>query len=201
STIAKLMNGLLFPQKGEIIINGIHINQETIWDIRKDVGMVFQNPDNQVVGTTVQDDVAFGMENRGFSRDEMFEKIQQTLKAVGMEDYLLTEPHRLSGGQKQRVAIASVLAISPKVLILDEATAMLDPKGRSEIMKTVSSVQARQELSLITITHDLSEVVQAERVIVMNEGEVWDESTPRGVFSKKDELRKIGLDVPFVATL
>jgi len=201
STIAKLMNGLLFPQKGEIIINGIHINQETIWDIRKDVGMVFQNPDNQFVGTTVQDDVAFGMENRGFSRDEMLEKIQQTLKAVGMEDYLLTEPHRLSGGQKQRVAIASVLAISPKVLILDEATAMLDPKGRSEIMKTVSSVQARQELSLITITHDLSEVVQAERVIVMNEGEVWDESTPRGVFSKKDELRKIGLDVPFVATL
>src|SRR5690625_4285153 len=201
SSIAKVMNGLLVPQEGEIFINGVQVTQEKIWEIRRDVGMVYQNPDYQFVGTTVQDDVAFGMVNRGISRDEMIQRIDQTLKAVGMEDYLLTEPHRLSGGQKQRVAIASVLAISPKVLILDEATAMLDPKGRSEIMKTVSSVQARQELSLITITHDLSEVVQAERVIVMNEGEVWDESTPRGVFSKKDELRKIGLDVPFVATL
>src|SRR5690625_489276 len=201
STIAKLVNGLLFPQQGEILINGITVNEETIWDIRREIGMVFQNPDNQFVGATVQDDVAFGMENRGIPREEMIKRIEETLQAVRMSDYRLTEPHRLSGGQKQRVAIASVLAISPKVLILDEATAMLDPKGRSEIMKTVSSVQARQELSLITITHDLSEVVQAERVIVMNEGEVWDDSTPRGVFSKKDELRKIGLDVPFVATL
>lgn len=201
STIAKLMNGLLFPQKGEIIINGKQINEQTIWEIRKDVGMVFQNPDNQFVGTTVQDDVAFGMENRGFSRQEMIRRIRQTLTAVGMQDYLLTEPHRLSGGQKQRVAIASVLAISPRVLILDEATAMLDPKGRTEIMHTVSKLQEQQQISLITITHDLTEVVQAERVIVMNEGEIWDESTPREVFSKKDELRKIGLDVPFITIL
>ncbi|WP_188456400.1 energy-coupling factor ABC transporter ATP-binding protein [Virgibacillus oceani] len=201
STIAKLMNGLLFPQEGEIIINGQQVNEETIWDIRRDVGMVFQNPDNQFVGTTVQDDVAFGMENRGFPRAEMVKRIEQNLTAVGMQEYRLTEPHRLSGGQKQRVAIASVLAISPKVLILDEATAMLDPKGRMEIMRTVSNVQEEYKLSLITITHDLQEVVQAERVLVMNKGEIWDEATPREIFAKKEALREIGLDVPFVAIL
>lgn len=201
STIAKLMNGLLFPQKGEIIINGKEVNKDTIWEIRKDVGMVFQNPDNQFVGTTVRDDVAFGMENRGMPREIMVKRIDESLKAVGMEEYILTEPHRLSGGQKQRVAIASVLAISPQVLILDEATAMLDPKGRKEIMQTVSTVQSENQLSLITITHDLTEVIQAERVIVMNNGEIWLESTPREVFSKRDELRKIGLDVPFIAIL
>jgi energy-coupling factor transport system ATP-binding protein len=201
STIAKLMNGLLFPQKGEIIINGVLVNEQTVWDVRKQVGMVFQNPDNQFVGTTVQDDVAFGMENRGFPREEMVTRIDTVLKAVRMEDYLLTEPHRLSGGQKQRVAIASVLAINPQVLILDEATAMLDPKGRKEIMQTVSDIQEKNEISLITITHDLEEVVQAERVIVMNSGKVWAEATPRDIFNQKDELRKIGLDVPFIAVL
>ncbi|WP_430732103.1 energy-coupling factor ABC transporter ATP-binding protein [Virgibacillus halodenitrificans] len=201
STIAKLINGLLFPQKGEIFIDGQQVNEETIWDIRKEVGMVFQNPDNQFVGTTVQDDVAFGMENRGTPREEMVIRIEETLSAVGMEDYRFTEPHRLSGGQKQRVAIASVLAISPKVLILDEATAMLDPKGRTEIMRTVSNVQNKEALSLITITHDLQEVVQADRVIVMNNGEIWDRATPREIFSKKNSLREIGLDVPFVAIL
>ncbi|MGF7016040.1 energy-coupling factor ABC transporter ATP-binding protein [Ornithinibacillus bavariensis] len=201
STIAKLMNGLLFPQKGEIIINGIPVNEQTVWDVRKQVGMVFQNPDNQFVGTTVQDDVAFGMENRGFAREEMVNSINEVLQAVRMDEYLLTEPHRLSGGQKQRVAIASVLAINPEVLILDEATAMLDPKGRKEIMRTVSEIQEKNEISLITITHDLEEVVQAERVIVMNSGKVWAEATPRDIFKQKDDLRKIGLDVPFVAVL
>lgn len=201
STIAKLMNGLLFAEKGDIFINGIAVNKETMWDIRQYVGMVFQNPDNQFVGTTVRDDVAFGMENRGMPRDEMVKRIDQSLTAVGMNDYILTEPHRLSGGQKQRVAIASVLAISPEVIILDEATAMLDPRGRKEIMQTVSSVQNDNKLSLITITHDLSEVVQADRVIVMNNGEVWDESTPRHIFTKQSDLKDIGLDVPFVAVL
>ena len=201
STIAKLMNGLLFPQEGEILIDGTPVNAETIWDIRRDVGMVFQNPDNQFVGTTVQDDVAFGMENRGFPREKMVARIKETLSAVHMKQYLLTEPHRLSGGQKQRVAIASVLAISPQVLILDEATAMLDPKGRKEIMQTVADVQRTQELSLITITHDLQEVVQAERVIVMNEGQIWKEGVPRDIFLEKDALRSIGLDVPFVTLL
>ncbi|RKQ32317.1 energy-coupling factor ABC transporter ATP-binding protein [Oceanobacillus halophilus] len=201
STIAKLINGLLFPQEGEILIDGKKVTEDSIWDIRKDVGMVFQNPDNQFVGATVQDDVAFGMENRGISRETMVERIESTLNAVGMKDYLLTEPHRLSGGQKQRVAIASVLAISPKVLILDEATAMLDPNGRKEIMQTVSGLQDRQGLSLITITHDLQEVVQADRVLVMNGGQIWDEAEPRKIFAKKEELREIGLDVPFVAIL
>ncbi|WP_085993658.1 energy-coupling factor ABC transporter ATP-binding protein [Oceanobacillus senegalensis] len=201
STIAKLINGLLFPQEGEILIAGKKVTEDTVWDIRKEVGMVFQNPDNQFVGATVQDDVAFGMENRGVPREEMLNQIDSTLKAVGMQDYRMTEPHRLSGGQKQRVAIASVLAISPKVLVLDEATAMLDPNGRKEILKTVSQLQSKQELALITITHDLDEIAQADRVIVMNEGERWMESEPRNVFSKMDELREIGLDVPFVAIL
>lgn len=201
STIAKLMNGLLFPQEGQIIIDGIEINKDTVWDVRKDVGMVFQNPDNQFVGTTVRDDVAFGMENRGIPRSVMLERIESSLRAVGMMDYQTTEPHRLSGGQKQRVAIASVLAISPKVLILDEATAMLDPKGRKEILSTISHVRSERELSLITITHDLTEVVQAERVIVMNRGEMLYEGTPREVFAKKDTLREIGLDVPLIASL
>lgn len=201
STIAKLMNGLLFPQEGEILINGKRVNEETVWDIRKDVGMVFQNPDNQFVGTTVQDDVAFGMENRGVPRQEMVKRIEESLRAVTMEEYRLTEPHRLSGGQKQRVAIAGVLAVSPDVLILDEATAMLDPKGRMEIMQTVANLREKRRLSLITITHDLQEVVQAERVIVMNDGVVWKEATPREIFSEKDALRKIGLDVPFIAIL
>lgn len=201
STIAKLVNGLLFPQEGEILINNISVNEETIWDIRREVGMVFQNPDNQFVGATVQDDVAFGMENRGIPREEMVELIDGTLKAVRMQDYRMTEPHRLSGGQKQRVAIAGVLAISPQVLILDEATAMLDPKGRKEIMQTVSELSEQQGLSLIAITHDLAEVTQAERVIVMNQGKIWAEATPREIFSKRDALREIGLDVPFIAVL
>ncbi|WP_080876111.1 energy-coupling factor ABC transporter ATP-binding protein [Oceanobacillus timonensis] len=201
STIAKLLNGLLMPKDGEIIVNGQKVDDDTVWDIRKDVGMVFQNPDNQFVGATVQDDVAFGMENRGVPREEMRERIQRTLSAVRMQDYLITEPHRLSGGQKQRVAIASVLAIAPKVLILDEATAMLDPTGRQEIMHTVNDIQESEGLSLVTITHDLQEIVQADRVIVMNQGQVWKETTPRELFLQREALRTIGLDVPFVGQL
>lgn len=201
STIAKLMNGLLFPQEGEVLVDGMPVNEETIWDVRKQVGMVFQNPDNQFVGTTVKDDVAFGMENHGMPRALMIERIKESLSAVGMADYEHQEPHRLSGGQKQRVAIASVLAVSPKFIILDEATAMLDPKGRKEIMNTVRHVQEERDLSLITITHDLHEVTQSSRVIVMNKGEVWMQGSPRDVFSKKEHLQEIGLDTPFVSKL
>lgn len=201
STIAKLMNGLLFPQKGEIFINGTQITEESVWEVRKQVGMVFQNPDNQFVGTTVQDDVAFGMENRGVPRKEMVKRIEQALATVGMTDYNLIEPHRLSGGQKQRVAIAGVLAIYPQVIILDEATSMLDPIGRKEIMETISTLQSTHHLSLITITHDLLEVSESNRIIVMNQGEIWDESSPKNVFSKRDALQEIGLDVPFVSQL
>lgn len=201
STIAKLMNGLLFPQEGEVYIQGQQVTEETVWDVRKDVGMVFQNPDNQFVGTTVQDDVAFGMENRGMPRDEMVKRIDESLTAVGMQDFHLTEPHRLSGGQKQRVAIAGVLGVSPEILMLDEATAMLDPKGRLEIMDIITEVRQENNLSLITITHDLQEVVQADRVIVMNHGEIFEETTPRALFTQKEALQDIGLDVPFVAVL
>ncbi|MCA0985597.1 energy-coupling factor ABC transporter ATP-binding protein [Halobacillus yeomjeoni] len=201
STIAKLMNGLLFPQEGKILVDGEEVTQDTLWEIRKRVGMVFQNPDNQFVGTTVRDDVAFGMENHGMPREVMIKRIKESLNAVGMTEFERHEPHRLSGGQKQRVAIASVLAVSPRYIILDEATAMLDPKGRKEILKTIRTVQEERELSLITITHDLQEVTQAERVIVMNGGEVWMESTPRDIFSKKDSLIEIGLDTPFVSKL
>ncbi|MFP7479987.1 energy-coupling factor ABC transporter ATP-binding protein [Terribacillus saccharophilus] len=198
STIAKLMNGLLFPTEGEIIINGIPLNEENIWEIRRQVGMVFQNPDNQFVGTTVRDDVAFGLENRGVPRSEMMDRITSSLEQVRMQDYLLHEPYRLSGGQKQRVAIAGVLAISPSVIILDEATAMLDPLGRKEILDTVHRVQAEHQLGLITITHDLNEVMQAHRVLVMNDGEIWTTTVPRELVKKQTELQQIGLDVPFV---
>src|SRR5699024_3719130 len=194
-------SGLLFPEQGEIFINGVRLDESSVWDIRKEIGMVFQNPDNQFVGTTVQDDVAFGMENRGVPRAKMLKQIDTTLKAVGMTDYLMTEPHKLSGGQKQRVAIASVLAISPSVLIMDEATAMLDPLGRNEIMRTVSDVQENNNIALITITHALNEVVQTDRVTVLNKVEIWKEATPREFFSQKDSLREIGLDVPFIAIL
>ncbi|MFB1100758.1 energy-coupling factor ABC transporter ATP-binding protein [Terribacillus sp. JSM ZJ617] len=201
STIAKLMNGLLFPTEGEIIINGIPLNEENIWEIRRQVGMVFQNPDNQFVGTTVRDDVAFGLENRGVPRSEMMNRITSSLEQVRMQDYLLHEPYRLSGGQKQRVAIAGVLAISPSVIILDEATAMLDPLGRKEILDTVHRVQAEQQLGLITITHDLNEVMQAHRVLVMNDGEIWTTTVPRELVKRETELQQIGLDVPFVTQL
>ena len=201
STIAKLMNGLLFPQEGEIWISGQQLTEETIWDIRRDVGMVFQNPDNQFVGATVQDDVAFGMENRGVPREEMEKRIHRSLQAVNMTEYLLTEPHRLSGGQKQRVAIAGIIAISPKVLILDEATVMLDPRGRMEIMETMNQLIEKEALSLISITHDLQEVTQVERVIVLNKGEIWKVGTPRAILQDGQELQTIGLDVPFITAL
>lgn len=201
STIAKLMNGLLFPQEGEIWINGQLLTEESIWDIRREVGMVFQNPDNQFVGATVQDDVAFGMENRGIPREDMIRQINTSLQAVNMEEYRLTEPHRLSGGQKQRVAIAGVIAISPKVLILDEATVMLDPRGRKQIMKTISTLTTEEHLSLITITHDLYEITQVDRVIVLNQGEIWKVDTPAAVLQEGDALRNIGLDVPFITAL
>lgn len=201
STIAKLMNGLLFPQEGEIWINGKLLSEETVWDIRKDVGMVFQNPDNQFVGATVQDDVAFGMENRGIDREEMKKRIQAALEAVKMTEYRFTEPHRLSGGQKQRVAIAGILAIYPKVLILDEATVMLDPRGRQEIMNTIEHLKKEKNLCLITITHDLNEIIRTDRVIVLNKGEVWATGTPKEILKNGKELLKIGLDIPFITEL
>ncbi|HLR22502.1 MAG TPA: energy-coupling factor ABC transporter ATP-binding protein [Pseudogracilibacillus sp.] len=201
STIAKLMNGLLFPQEGEIKINGTLLNDETVWDIRQDIGMVFQNPDNQFVGSTVQDDVAFGMENRGIERSVMKKRITSTLRSVNMLEYRFAEPHRLSGGQKQRVAIAGVLAIQPQVMILDEATVMLDPIGRIEIMETMTELQQKESLSFITITHDLNEVKLVDKVIVMNEGNVWEINTPKEILKEGNKLKEIGLAVPFISSL
>lgn len=201
STIAKLMNGLLFPDEGEIYVHGIKVTPDTVWDVREKVGMVFQNPDNQFVGTTVRDDVAFGLENRGVDRNIMIKRIEESLLSVRMTDYLLHEPHRLSGGQKQRVAIAGVLAIQPNLIILDEATAMLDPRGRKEIMTTVNDLRRETKVNLVSITHDLNEITGADRVIVMNDGEVWLETVPRELFKQETALRQIGLDVPFTAKL
>jgi energy-coupling factor transport system ATP-binding protein len=197
STMAKLLNGLQFPQEGEITVCGMKLNEESIWDIRRQLGMVFQNPDNQFVGTTVQDDVAFGLENSGIPRDEMVHRVEDSLKKVKMDLFLNQEPHHLSGGQKQRVAISGVLALRPSIIILDEATSMLDPRGREEVLETVRLLKEENLLTVISITHDLEEAAKADRIIVMNKGKVYREGTPEEVFSMDEELIQLGLDIPF----
>jgi energy-coupling factor transport system ATP-binding protein len=201
STIAKLLIGLLKPESGVIKIFDTILDEETIWDIRKRVGMVFQNPDNQFVGTTVQDDVAFGLENNGIPREQMIERVKEAIQQVQMEEFLRKEPHHLSGGQKQRVAIAGIIALQPDIIILDEATSMLDPKGRREVLDTVYDLKKRQNITIISITHDLEEVVKADKVIVMNKGEVMTEGKPEQIFSLGEKLEKIGLDLPFAIKL
>ena len=197
STMAKLLNGLQFPQEGEITIANVMLNEETIWDVRKKIGMVFQNPDNQFVGTTVQDDVAFGLENNGVPREEMVQRVEDSLKRVKMDQFLYQEPHHLSGGQKQRVAIAGVLALRPSIIILDEATSMLDPRGREEVLETVRLLKQEKSLTVISITHDLDEAAKADRIIVMNQGEVFREGTPEEIFAMDEQLVQLGLDIPF----
>jgi energy-coupling factor transport system ATP-binding protein len=197
STMAKLLNGLQFPQKGEITVCGMKLTDETIWDIRSKLGMVFQNPDNQFVGTTVQDDVAFGLENNGIAREEMIQRVEDSLKKVKMDRFLNQEPHHLSGGQKQRVAIAGVLALRPSIIILDEATSMLDPRGREEVLEIVRNLKEEKLLTVISITHDLEEAAKANRIIVLNKGEVYREGTPEEIFSMDEQLIELGLDIPF----
>ncbi|NRD77557.1 energy-coupling factor ABC transporter ATP-binding protein [Bacillus sp. BRMEA1] len=197
STMAKLLNGLQFPQNGEITVCGLKLEEESIWEIRKKIGMVFQNPDNQFVGTTVEDDVAFGLENNGIPREEMIQRVQDSLRKVKMDQFLHQEPHHLSGGQKQRVAIAGVLALRPAIIILDEATSMLDPRGRTEVLETVRALKAERLLTVISITHDLEEAAKADRIIVMNKGEVFCEGTPEEIFSMDEQLIQLGLDIPF----
>ena len=197
STMAKLLNGLQFPNEGDITVCGIKLNEESIWDIRRKIGMVFQNPDNQFVGTTVQDDVAFGLENIGIPREEMVRRVEDSLKKVKMDQFLHQEPHHLSGGQKQRVAIAGVLALRPAIIILDEATSMLDPRGREEVLETVRALKDEKALTVISITHDLEEAAKADRIIVMNKGEVFREGSPEEIFSMDDQLIQLGLDIPF----
>ncbi|KQL47145.1 energy-coupling factor transporter ATPase [Brevibacillus choshinensis] len=198
STLAKLMNALLLPEDGVILVSGFDTkDEEMLWEIRRHVGMVFQNPDNQIVGATVEDDVAFGLENMGVDPQEMRKRIDEALLSVGMEKYLMAQPHRLSGGQKQRVAIAGIMAMRPSVIILDEATAMLDPQGRQEVMMLARRLNREEGITIINITHFPEEAVFSDRVTVMNAGEVLMEGSPHDVFSQVERLQSAGLDVPF----
>lgn len=197
STLAKTLNGLIAPQEGSVQVDGLDLTMENVWDIRQRVGMVFQNPDNQFVGATVQDDVAFGLENLGVPRPEMIERIEHALAQVGMTDFAQKEPARLSGGQKQRVAIAGIVALKPKIMILDEATSMLDPRGRREVLQTVKEVKERENLTVLSITHDVDEAAASDRVLVMKGGQIIDHDKPEAIFSQTKNLMSYGLDVPF----
>lgn len=200
STTVRLIDGLLEAESGEIVIDGQRLTEENVWNIRRQIGMVFQNPDNQFVGATVEDDVAFGLENQGLSRQEMKKRVEEALDLVGMLDFKKREPARLSGGQKQRVAIAGVVALRPAILILDEATSMLDSEGRRELIETVKGIRKDYDMTVISITHDLEEVAMSDRVLVMKKGEIESTSSPRELFSRND-LDQIGLDDPFANQL
>lgn len=197
STTVRLIDGLLEAESGDIIISGDKLTTENVWEKRRQIGMVFQNPDNQFVGATVEDDVAFGLENQGLDYDLMVERVQQALELVGMQDFKEREPARLSGGQKQRVAVAGVVALRPDIIILDEATSMLDPEGRLDLIQTVKKIKDSNQLTVISITHDLDEIALSDRVLVMKEGQVESTATPRELFSRED-LEELGLDQPFV---
>ena len=200
STTVRLIDGLLEAESGEIVIDGQRLTEGNVWSIRRQIGMVFQNPDNQFVGATVEDDVAFGLENQGLSRQEMKKRVEEALDLVGMLDFKKREPARLSGGQKQRVAIAGVVALRPAILILDEATSMLDPEGRRELIETVKGIRKDYDMTVISITHDLEEVAMSDRVLVMKKGSIESTSSPRELFSRND-LDQIGLDDPFANQL
>lgn len=202
STLSKLFNGIYYPTKGKIFIDGLDTSDETlIWEIRKRAGMVFQNPDNQLVATIVEEDVAFGPENLGLTSEEIRKRVDDALGVVRMSEFKRKPPHHLSGGQKQRVAIAGILAMKPKCIIFDEPTAMLDPSGRKEVIQTIHHLNKTEKMTVVHITHFMDEAVHADRIIVMDDGEIVLEGTPKSVFSQVDALRKIGLDVPQVTLL
>lgn len=202
STLAKLINALFNPKKGQVLVDGFDTKDDkSVWDIRSRAGMVFQNPDNQLVATVVEDDVAFGPENLGIESSEIRKRVDKALESVNMEDFKKNSPHLLSGGQKQRVAIAGILAMSPTYIILDEPTAMLDPSGRKEVMDTVLKLNKEQGKTIILITHYMDEAAMADRLIIMEEGSIILQGKPREVFSHVDEIKKIGLDVPQVTEL
>ncbi|QYY44405.1 energy-coupling factor transporter ATPase [Aneurinibacillus thermoaerophilus] len=202
STLAKLLNGLLLPTEGSVEVAGVVTSdEEQIWQVRQTVGMVFQNPDNQFVAPTVEDDIAFGMENIGIPPSEMEARIIDALQKVNMSEFRTAEPNRLSGGQKQRVAIAGALAVRPAVLVLDEATAMLDPRGRKEVLEVVRRMNLEQGMTVIQITHYLEETLESDRILVMDGGALVGEGTPETIYQKVDWLRKLGLDVPFACDL
>ena len=196
STVVRLIDGLLEAESGEIYIDGKQLTRETIWEIRSKIGIVFQNPDNQFVGATVEDDVAFGLENQGIPREEMLQRVEKAIEQVGMLEFKDREPSRLSGGQKQRVAIAGIIALRPTIIILDEATSMLDPEGREDLMAVMRELQKKFQLTIISITHDLSEIALSDRTLVFQKGKLESSMTPRELFSRND-LNEIGLDKPF----
>lgn len=202
STLAKQMNAILTPTGGTMWVNGRDTkDMDQVWDIRQTAGMVFQNPDNQIIGTVVEEDVGFGPENLGVPTDEIWERVEKSLQKVGMIEYRHHSPNKLSGGQKQRVAIAGVIAMQPKCIVLDEPTAMLDPNGRKEVIQTIEELRRKEKVTVILITHYMEEVVGADRVIVIDKGHVVMEGTPRGIFSRVEELKKYRLDVPQVTLL
>lgn len=196
STVVRLIDGLLEAESGEIYIDGKQLTRETIWEIRSKIGIVFQNPDNQFVGATVEDDVAFGLENQGIPREEMLQRVEKAIEQVGMLEFKDREPSRLSGGQKQRVAIAGIIALRPTIIILDEATSMLDPEGREDLMAVMRELQKKFQLTIISITHDLTEIALSDRTLVFQKGKLESSMTPRELFSRND-LNEIGLDKPF----
>lgn len=197
STLSKLSNAILIPDKGQVLVNGIPTtDEEQTMTIRQHVGMVFQNPDNQIVATVVEEDVAFGPENLGLAPEEIRKRVDDALKAVGMYDFREMEPHKLSGGQKQRIAIAGIIAMQPECIVLDESTAMLDPKGRKEVMSTIKSLHDDLGMAVVFITHNMDEAVMADKVVVMEKGKILLSGTPREVFMNVDEIRRVGLDVP-----
>ena len=196
STTIRLIDGLLEAESGEIFILGDQLTPENVWEKRRHIGMVFQNPDNQFVGATVEDDVAFCLENQGMDHETMVERVNEALEIVGMQDFKNREPARLSGGQKQRVAIAGIVALRPDIIILDEATSMLDPEGRLDLIQTVKRIKDENQMTVISITHDLDEVALSDRVLVMKKGKVESSSTARELFSRSD-LQELGLDEPF----
>lgn len=199
STLSKHFNSLLLPTEGTVLIDGMDTtDEEHLWDIRQTAGMVFQNPDNQIIGSVVEEDVAFGPENMGVPTEEIWQRVEYAMKAAGIYEFRKMSPNRLSGGQKQRVAIAGIVAMKPKCIILDEPTAMLDPNGRKEVIKTLHDLNEREGVTVILITHYMDEVVDADRVVVMDEGQIVKTGTPREIFSQVELLRQLRLDVPQV---
>ncbi|MCD8364115.1 MAG: energy-coupling factor transporter ATPase [Lachnospiraceae bacterium] len=197
STLAKHINAILLPTEGTLWVDGMDTKDEShLWDIRQDAGMVFQNPDNQIIGTIVEEDVGFGPENLGVPTDEIWERVEESLDAVGMLKYRTHSPNKLSGGQKQRVAIAGVMAMHPRCIVLDEPTAMLDPHGRKSVIRTVQKLNREDGITVILITHYMEEVIEADRLFVMDDGKVVMQGTPREVFSRVEELKSLRLDVP-----
>ena len=202
STLAKHINAILTPDEGTLYVDGMDTSEEkNLWNVRQSAGMVFQNPDNQIIGTVVEEDVGFGPENMGISTEEIWERVEESLKCVGMWEYRKKSPNKLSGGQKQRVAIAGVVAMHPKCIVLDEPTAMLDPTGRKEVLRTVRALNQVEDVTVLLITHYMEEVIYADKVLVMDEGKVVMQGTPREIFSQMEQLQKYRLDVPQVTLL